>query len=479
MVACYPETPESLFSGGIGVAKWFGGRRKGSIPCLLAVNPASPVTREFKLLKSQVVLGSDERNDFVISDSTVSRRHAKITYHRGRYELTDLGSSNGTFLNGRKIGKAVRLKEGAELRFGNSRFVFSMATPAQASKPGRNHPFSPRLAVELVLAALVVGFAATQYVLYLSYHRENASAIAQSAPAPPTGKVEQKNGPMATNPSSKTRQAPAGWLSRVNHYRALARVSLVTESPALSKGDFAHARYLVKNFWELIKNGANLGAVMHEEDPSNPWYTRQGFAAAKSSDVDEWPGPKAPSSDSWAIDNWMVAPFHRLSILNPHLRQVGYGNYCEANVCAAALNTNTDADPLPPRGKANAVPVEYPPDGAVIETHSFRAEWPDPLSACPGLKAPTGLPITLQLGAWISPHLYGFTLSRDGTGVQACGFDSSTYSNPDAPTQELARSILKDFGAIVLVPRAPLTPGRYTVLITSEGRSYTWSFTIK
>lgn len=460
------------------MAKWFGGRGTGLIPCLLAVNPVSPVTREFKLLKSQIILGSDERNDFVISDSTVSRRHAKITCHMGRYELTDLDSSNGTFLNGRKIGKPARLKAGAELRFGNSRFVFSLATPARVSKPERSHPLSLRFAVELALAALVVGFAATQYALYLSYHRENASAMAQRA-APPTAKAPQKTGPATTNPSSKSPQAPAGWLSRVNHYRVMARVSLVTENLNLSKGDFAHARYLVKNFWELLKNGANLGAMMHEEDPSNPWYSREGFVAAKSSDVDEWPGPKPPASDSWAIDNWMVAPFHRLSILNPHLRQVGYGNYCEAGVCAAALNTNTDADPLPPKGKAYAAPVEYPPAGAVIKARSFRSEWPDPLSGCPGLLPPVGLPITLQLGAWIRPHLYGFTLSRDGSAVQACGFDSSTYSNPDAPTQELARSILKDYGAIVLVPRTPLTPGRYTVLVTSEARSYTWSFTIK
>lgn len=460
------------------MARWFGGRTKRLIPCLLAVNPANPATREFKLLKSAVVLGSDERNDFVISDPTVSRRHAKVTFHRGRYELTDLGSSNGTFVNGRKVGKSVRLKDGAELRFGNSRFVFSLAPRAAVSDTGRSRRLSLRLGVELVLAALVVGFAATQYALYLGYRHENAKATAQQA-APATARAEQKSEPIVTNPTSKIGQPPAGWLSRVNHYREMAHVPSVTENPALSKGDLAHARYLVKNFWELIKTGADLGAMMHEEDPSNPWYTREGFAAAKSSDVDEWPGPKPPDSDSWAIDNWMVAPFHRLSILNPHLRQVGYGNYCQTNVCAAALNTNSDADPLPPKGKAYAVPVEYPPGGAVIEAHSFRAEWPDPLSSCPGLKAPTGLPITLQLGAWVSSHLYGFTLSRDGAAVQACGFDSSTYSNPDAPTQELARSILKDFGAIVLVPRAPLAPGRYTVLITSEGRSYGWSFTIK
>ncbi|MBF6571273.1 MAG: FHA domain-containing protein [Candidatus Binataceae bacterium] len=424
-------------------------------------------------------MGSDERNDFVIFDPTVSRQHATITGRKARYVLTDLGSANGTYLNGRKLEKPTRLKAGAELRFGNSRFVFSLTPPPYASKPERNRPFSPRLAVELVLAALVVGFAATQYALYLSYHRENASAIAHSTAAPPTGGVEQKSGPMATNPSSRIRPAPARWLSRVNHYRAMARVSSVTENSDLSKGDFAHARYLVKTFRERFRNGTNLGALMREEDPANPWYSAEGLAAAQSSDIAEWPGPKAPSSNFWAIDHWMEAPFHRLSILNPRLLQVGYGNYCQAGVCAAVLDTNSDAGPLSASRNTYAGPVEYPPDGAVIKNHLFRAEWPDPLTGCPGLKAPTGLPITLQLGAWMSSHLYGFTVSRDGAAVQACGFDSSTYSNPDAPAQERARDILKDYGAMVLVPRTPLTPGRYTVSITSERRSYTWSFTIK
>ena len=51
--------------------------------------------------------------------------HADITFEGGRYFITDLNSTNGTFLNGKEIetGKAICLKEGDEIRIAKSRFI--------------------------------------------------------------------------------------------------------------------------------------------------------------------------------------------------------------------------------------------------------------------------------------------------------------------------------------------------------------------
>ncbi|MGC2761513.1 MAG: FHA domain-containing protein, partial [Candidatus Binatus sp.] len=56
-------------------------------------------SREYPLDKQTVAIGSHRSNDVVLDDTTVSRRHATITRKPGSFELADLGSTNGTFVN--------------------------------------------------------------------------------------------------------------------------------------------------------------------------------------------------------------------------------------------------------------------------------------------------------------------------------------------------------------------------------------------
>src|SRR3954453_23625737 len=71
-----------------------------------------------------VVIGRSTGSDFVIRDATVSRRHAAI--HREGYAwfVEDLGSKNGTRVNGRPVqGRAV-IAPGDELGFGAAGVIF-------------------------------------------------------------------------------------------------------------------------------------------------------------------------------------------------------------------------------------------------------------------------------------------------------------------------------------------------------------------
>ena len=53
-------------------------------------------------------IGRDPANDLVIPDLSVSRNHAELrNLGDGRYEIVDLGSHNGTFVNGRQVGQAT------------------------------------------------------------------------------------------------------------------------------------------------------------------------------------------------------------------------------------------------------------------------------------------------------------------------------------------------------------------------------------
>ncbi len=67
----------------------------------------------------QIVIGRSSDLDMVLVEDMVSRKHAKITSQDGRVVIEDLGSTNGTFVNGEKI-KQSRLKEGDRILIGTS-----------------------------------------------------------------------------------------------------------------------------------------------------------------------------------------------------------------------------------------------------------------------------------------------------------------------------------------------------------------------
>ncbi|HTT76345.1 MAG TPA: CAP domain-containing protein, partial [Candidatus Binataceae bacterium] len=276
--------------------------------------------------------------------------------------------------------------------------------------------------------------------------------------------------------------ADRAWLTPLNHYRQLAGLPPVAPDPTLAAGDLAHARYLVKTDAENISKGW-LGPEAHVEDLSSPWYSHAGQIAAAGSDVEAGANPygKPWITPEGAIDGWISTPFHRLAILNPLLQAAGYGQYCDGGSCAAALNLLTDMAPIPLMPKMLPKPIMFPPDGSSLPLKQWEGEWPDPLTSCPGYTAPSGLAITLQLGLSLATNLAQFKVMR-GSGtpsaIEACGFASGSYVNPDPATQARGRHIMTNMGAVIIVPRKPLQPGHYTVALTANDRPYAWSFTI-
>jgi hypothetical protein len=72
-----------------------------------------------------IYIGRGDDNDVIMNDFSVSQRHALITITRHGYSITDLGSTNGTSLNGSPVFKASRpLKDGDTLTFGRYNFTF-------------------------------------------------------------------------------------------------------------------------------------------------------------------------------------------------------------------------------------------------------------------------------------------------------------------------------------------------------------------
>jgi hypothetical protein len=80
---------------------------------------------EFPLLEEVTTIGSIEGNHVVLYDESVSKRHAGIRIEDMRYELADFGSTNHTWVNGRKINKQF-LRDGDEIRIGSVELEFRL-----------------------------------------------------------------------------------------------------------------------------------------------------------------------------------------------------------------------------------------------------------------------------------------------------------------------------------------------------------------
>jgi pSer/pThr/pTyr-binding forkhead associated (FHA) protein len=76
-----------------------------------------------------LVIGRGGDSQLVLSDPEVSRRHARLETQNGTVFLRDLGSSNGTFLNGRRLTSAIELREGDEVDLGTTRVVVEKLRP--------------------------------------------------------------------------------------------------------------------------------------------------------------------------------------------------------------------------------------------------------------------------------------------------------------------------------------------------------------
>jgi pSer/pThr/pTyr-binding forkhead associated (FHA) protein len=79
------------------------------------------------VLQPVTLLGRDEENTVVIDDPHVSARHAELRFERGHWWLRDLGSSNGTSVNGAMVRAVVGVRAGDVIQCGRVRFRLAPA----------------------------------------------------------------------------------------------------------------------------------------------------------------------------------------------------------------------------------------------------------------------------------------------------------------------------------------------------------------
>jgi predicted component of type VI protein secretion system len=104
----------------------------------------------FELTKDVSLIGRDVTNDVIVGDAEVSRQHARLTRTPGGYVLEDLGSTNGTFVNGERLvaprvmnpGDLVALGETISLTFNATapEAAATVAQPAATAEPAKGAP---------------------------------------------------------------------------------------------------------------------------------------------------------------------------------------------------------------------------------------------------------------------------------------------------------------------------------------------------
>lgn len=85
--------------------------------------------KEYLLTKPQSIIGKDERVDFLISDNPyVGKRHAIIHKENGQFFIEDMGSSNGTKVDGGLLEKEqkVLLDSSVDIEFANEHYRFEL-----------------------------------------------------------------------------------------------------------------------------------------------------------------------------------------------------------------------------------------------------------------------------------------------------------------------------------------------------------------
>ncbi len=128
-------------------------------------------------------IGRDEENDVTLAGGQVSRRHARIAWDGGRYVLHDLGSKNGTFVNGERVTAPRPLRDGDVIALAGQpslALVFEESDETVTVTPegiaSRGITINPRTA-EVALDGRPVHVTAKEYLALALLYRQSGALV--------------------------------------------------------------------------------------------------------------------------------------------------------------------------------------------------------------------------------------------------------------------------------------------------------------
>ena len=203
----------------------------------LVVRDAGRWRAEISLSRGRVTIGSTSDNGVVLADKMVSRHHAILEITEDSCTVTDVGSTNGTFVNGQRIAAATPVANGDELRFGVLKFFFQAeGAPDVGAGPVAPERSWLRHSVAMILALFASAMVVALFVINFSrlITTELEGSKASTSPAAADTPADAVAAPVSDDTS------PQPWLDVLNRYRGTAGLAAVRSNPSLSPGAKLH-----------------------------------------------------------------------------------------------------------------------------------------------------------------------------------------------------------------------------------------------
>src|SRR5947207_1154922 len=105
----------------------------------IVVNEKGGEQKRLEFDKPEVTIGRVQGNDIILPKGNVSKRHSRIVLKDGKFIIVDLKSTNGTYVNGRKITSPLVLKETEKVYIGD----FILTVEEGAAQPHSLTPLAP------------------------------------------------------------------------------------------------------------------------------------------------------------------------------------------------------------------------------------------------------------------------------------------------------------------------------------------------
>lgn len=218
---------------------------------------------EFILSEVENTIGRTDENFILLSDPSISRHHAKIFRHADTYQVQDLGSSNGSTINGKPLKAPVILSSGDQVKFGNVEFVFvegnrTVDARAYQSAPQQSSKLYLIIAVAILL---VVGIAIGATMLFglnsLKQGEEPSNGPAQAQEARENLSVDSKLDKLKAD--AKKARDDANWDTLSSVSREILSISPDDEEALAMKTQAAReqdAASLVKQAGTFAEKGS-------------------------------------------------------------------------------------------------------------------------------------------------------------------------------------------------------------------------------
>jgi pSer/pThr/pTyr-binding forkhead associated (FHA) protein len=117
------------------------------MPYLIQRDKDGQAVQFWSCREGPVTMGRGSEDDGLVDDKEMSRKHFVIGKEGGAYRIKDLGSSNGTFVNGNRVTEAT-LKSNDRIQAGQTRFDFVDGLTTMAGKIGEDIANLERLSKE-------------------------------------------------------------------------------------------------------------------------------------------------------------------------------------------------------------------------------------------------------------------------------------------------------------------------------------------